>query len=125
MTITVTKESALQLMRDVVDEYGEHQTATCLYQLDGNPCCIVGQVLHRAGLSVDQLKVLDDGSPNFVGAADIASLVNDEELMHRLDLSVERDAVMVLRTAQKRQDNAEDWGSALAAAVEHAAQVYP
>ena len=111
---------ALEMLIDVVDQYGEDTVyekvpltqgnqvievggTGCRYQYQRQPSCIVGHVLHRAGVPMDVLENLDmSGSP----AGSIYGTVKDP------------DARTVLDAAQIKQDAGETWGDALRAAKE-------
>ena len=121
MAIELTPRRALELMREVVAEYGaDHvyvdpngRTAdgldgvTCVY-VDwkaSRPSCLVGHALFRAGVTVEQLAELDyaeDGSDINGVYSDAFELVDGAEL--------------VFSAAQMAQDKGQTWGTALARA---------
>lgn len=104
---------ALELITDVVDQYGEdtvyekvdlvHGGTGCQYQSNGTPSCLVGIALSRAGMPSDGLYELDD----FGIAADMLSSHVDH---------VKDDAALVFWSAQHVQDSGGTWGEALASA---------
>jgi hypothetical protein len=72
----IDKRRALELLIDVVDQYGEDVVyekvehvsgsgvAVCHYQYKGQPSCLVGHVLARAGAPMELLYELDTyGTP--------------------------------------------------------------
>lgn len=117
----VNARRALELLIDVVDQYGEDYVYEkrpltledgeergnigigCRYQYKEQPSCLVGHVLFRAGAP---LKNLIEADVNGVPA-------------NKLDLEkfgLDGGARMVLEAAQAHQDNGENWGLALDAA---------
>ena len=62
-TTFVSAKRAIELLKEVVEEAGrDHIQIKCRYEHNG-PCCIIGRVLSKLGLSLDQLRQLDiDGS---------------------------------------------------------------
>lgn len=108
---------ALELMTDLVDAYGEDYVYgransevslipdDCRYELDGHPSCLVGHVLHRAGVTISQLLDLDTHgtSPGeFSG----------------MGLDVTDEAGELLGRAQGMQDLGVPWGRCLQVARE-------
>lgn len=102
---------ALELLIDVVDQYGEdvvyqkvpldrNNGVGCRYEYEGNPSCLVGHVLVKAGADLSVLKGLDViGAP----ADKIYTLVG----------GVDPAASRVLQAAQDIQDRGDSWGEAL------------
>jgi hypothetical protein len=110
----VDKRRALELLIDIVDQYGEDVVyervpkvaggsgMVCQYQDRGQPSCIVGHVLARAGVPMDVLYELDVlGAP----ADRLGSHVR-----------VDGQAAQVLNAAQCVQDAGKTWGEALESA---------
>ena len=77
---------------------------TCLYAHDGHPDCIVGEVLHEAGVDIPTLESFRDEG--------IRELWFDK----RLPICVTFGAVLVMHRAQVAQDRGDCWGTALASA---------
>lgn len=105
MSIELTPERALELLREVVAEHGEDTTAGCMYVDEGVPHCIAGEAYFRAGVTAAQLLAAEGSnadSPKFI-----------------LDFGVPRQAAEVVACAQSVQDNGDTWGEALAAAEEY------
>jgi hypothetical protein len=118
---------ALQLLREVVAErpdyvYRPPNAASddamepCVYQHGGQPSCVVGHVLVRAGRPITALTVLDDEGVS-------ASMLNS------FDGTIEEIAADILREAQRIQDRAwfrhddtATWGAALASAERYASE---
>jgi hypothetical protein len=100
---------AVELLIDVVEQYGEdhvyervpNTVDSCRYEYSGQPSCIVGHVLHRAGVPIDVLKSFDDNDDG----------VSANVLYEYLDVT--EDAANVLGWAQGLQDSGHTWGRAL------------
>lgn len=101
---------ALELLTDIVDQYGEDtvyekvpllgdQGTGCRYEYEGQPSCMVGIALHRAGASLAFLNGLDK-----IGAP--ADRLKPEK-------GVEIQAARVFQAAQECQDTGKTWGQAL------------
>jgi hypothetical protein len=116
MSIELSAERAIELLREVVAEYGEDHVYTtqegqranegpCLYVHGDQPGCIAGHVYHRAGLTLDQLRAQEGSTARGLGF---------------IDLGVSADVADLLSRAQDRQDKGYTWGEALAAAIEAA-----
>ncbi|MFI0211975.1 hypothetical protein ACH4OV_25305 [Streptomyces diastaticus] len=117
--IKVTPEQVLDVMREVVAEAGEEFVyepptglGVCLYvhRPHGGgasvPGCLVGQVLHRLGVPLDELteheaQLARTMAPKLVDAGEGADLL-----------------VTALDNAQAIQDGGHSWGAALRAAEE-------
>jgi hypothetical protein len=110
----IDKRRALELLIDIVDQYGEGVVyervpkvaggsgMVCQYQDRGQPSCIVGHVLARAGVPMNTLYELDVcGTP--------------ADRLNR-DVGVDGQAAQVLNAAQCVQDAGKTWGEALASA---------
>lgn len=120
MTIHIDKETALAELRAVVTEFGDDYVYGgdidgCVYVLDGQPSCIVGQVLHRVGVPITTLETFDTAS--FEGESAPVSELQRKDLLTAASIALDSDAFEVLRVAQKYQDNGHTWGTALAEAV--------
>lgn len=107
-TIKVDLARAVALLREVVAEYGEEfiydgsTAADCVYMRDGEPSCLVGHALYRAGE-----RVFEEGMCPSLAARTV---------------NVTSSADAVFSAAQDRQDNGATWGEALAAALARAAE---
>lgn len=84
---------------------GPDDTAKCWYVYGGQPSCLVGQVLHRLGVSVEMLSTLEDRS---VRAA--VRVLADHGV-----LTLSSETIIALRVAQAKQDGGSSWGEALRA----------
>lgn len=120
MTIELTPERALELLREVVAEYGEDHvyadptgvqadagsSAFCKYVDEDNerPSCLVGHVLFRAGVTISQLLDMDNSEDPAIGDVETDAFTMSPA------------ARAVLRAAQRAQDCGSTWGAALAAA---------
>lgn len=115
----LTGPRALELLREVVAEQPdfvyervpvEDLGPSCLYQFDGKPSCIVGQVLFRHGWSIGELAALDARRP----------LPAAHCLPSKL---VDSDARAILNEAQGFQDSGVPWRSVLQAIVRPASML--
>lgn len=107
---TLTAERSLELLEEVVTEAGEDYVysfnygyqGTCVYVSDGKPACLVGRVLAKHGVPVQELAAWDNLAN--IGASAIdqvnAPFITDE-------------ALKILLTAQLTQDDGATWGQAL------------
>ena len=104
MSERLTKARALELMREVVAEYGENYVyptvgGVCRYVDDGgSPSCLVGHVLHRFGVPLKDIERHEDSD-----AATVARILTNATPR----------AQDVLREAQGHQDRGSLWGVAL------------
>lgn len=113
--IEITEKIALRLLEQVIsgkedfvykaDQRAEGNTPVCLYVEDGAPSCLVGQVLARAGVSVDVLSSIDSANSGQSESIDEAYLGDD--------VKIDDDARFVLSKAQVWQDSGFTWGRAL------------
>lgn len=118
LTEPLTVETALALLREVVAERPAHvyvraitgdpiKGSYCVYELDGKPSCLVGQVLHRHGVPLARLREFDKViSPAYELPSDL----------------IDEGAGRVLQAAQSAQDSGQSWAEALSAA-EHRARI--
>jgi len=113
---------AVELTEEVVAEKGEDfvYRDECSYVVvnDYNkvPGCIVGQVLHKAGISIEVLGILDEVVTSG-GFTTVASLA------HAGILDLDDKTEMFLNTVQEMQDGQEQYGAALRSAKIDAASV--
>ena len=132
-TILIDTDRALALLHEVVDPnplfvYQPSPAAlpwvssACLYVRDGEPSCLVGQVLARAGVAVEDLARMDKGTPDS-GTEDEPVGDGDSESAFEVlwengalpdYLEVTPDAADILVHVQSRQDQGIAWGDALA-----------
>ena len=115
----ITYPRALELLQEVIAEFGEDYVypqfepeaagdrgavMECFYVRDDAPSCIVGHVLYRAGVTLDELRAVegwtpvDQQAPQFGIWADIL-------------------ACGLLADVQDEQDSGRSWGEALAEAL--------
>lgn len=121
--IDLTPKAALDLIKEAVDERGKGyiyppslidsltKDGSCLYADKGQPSCLVGVVLHKAGISVAALKRFDRHKD--------AGVPTELVEVGLLDIPVE--SALILTRAQSLQDTGHTWGDALKEAREHAA----
>lgn len=116
----VDKATVLELLREVVAEKGEDYvyeasyTASyqCVYVLHGECSCLVARVLHKLGVSIEDLARLDTSSEG--GGAVAVWQAIEVDLIPGLTFTPEaREALM---SAQFAQDGFKTWGEALQAA---------
>lgn len=127
--IHLTTERVRELLKEAVTERGEdhvyvkpmktkhgydNNTEGCNYvhtpEMDGRqeggfqPGCLVGLVLHKAGLPLDELYARDHGdlAPSYL-----------RQLEHRSLITFEDDVPDLLGRAQSRQDDGKPWGGAV------------
>jgi hypothetical protein len=105
-SIRITARVARRLLREVVAEAGRDHLATdmCTYvHVTGErPHCIVGRVLYRAGVTLDELSAMDNVTPTNIDRVRMPSRV-----------WLTWPARMVLCRAQHVQDWGHPWGKAL------------
>lgn len=108
----LTYDRAVELAREVVAEFGEEYTypashkraesessiPSCVYVHEGCPSCLVGQILHRHGVSLDEL-----AKNEFRGAWFIAEDLAGADAKTRLFLD----------TVQDKQDGGATWAQAV------------
>lgn len=94
----------LAMLDDIVSQFPDDHTARCIYFNDDGPVCIVGQVLHRIGVTLEDL-----GGPQsdatFMTLCEYSPLVAGR---------FTQDARVLLDRVQYRQDESETWREALA-----------
>lgn len=114
--IDLTPEVAISLMEKAVEKRGANyvyqqvkkkdaygwENEACVYEHKGAPSCLVGEVLHEAGVTLSALKRFDK-----TDTGGITSLVDDGVL------SIPKVTAQVLGVAQEAQDGGETWGGAL------------
>lgn len=109
-----TDEQVFATLREVVAERPEHVyekpegwgpdgAIQCFYVHPDGPGCLVGQVMHRLGVSLEEMSQHEGSGPYvFQRAGHISHFAAD-----------------VLETAQSSQDEGDTWGDALSAAERH------
>lgn len=109
---SLTYERAVELAREVVAEFGEEYTypashkrlehadgvPSCVYVHEGRPSCLVSQILHRHGVSLDEL-----ANNEFRGAWFVAGDLAGADAKTRLFLDV----------VQSNQDGGTTWAQAV------------
>lgn len=108
----LTYDRAVELAREVVAEFGKGYVypesikvveiggtqPPCLYVHEDKPSCLVGHILHKHGVSLEELSMKE-----FIGARLVSS-----ELAKADDK-----ARFFLASAQESQDKGETWGTAV------------
>lgn len=109
-SIRITARVARRLLREVVAEAGRGHVIQdgCTYVgvVSAGPHCLVGRALHRAGVTENELYVMDHSSPTSIAGVEVPRRV-------RLTGPARR----VLAQAQAWQDQGDSWGRALDAAL--------
>lgn len=116
----ITKTEVLEHLRDVVEGTGEdyvyqpttpdgvpaarHDGGSCWYIRDGLYSCIAARVLHRLGVSRDELASQEGKSIRFA--------------IYCLGVDFDEGAIEPLAYAQTAQDHGATWGEALRCAEE-------
>jgi hypothetical protein len=115
--IEIDGPKALDLMAEVVagreDYVYERAGGFCVYAANGQPSCLVGQALARAGVTVAMLEEMDSKFET-----DIQHVREPE------GLTLDDEARDFFGVAQRRQDDGEPWGKALADAEAEALALY-
>lgn len=121
--IYVSKSDVATGLKAIVAEYGEdfvyqqrdtHFGSHCVYVWQGEPDCIVGKLLHRLGVPVEQLARGDGEVGHPVGLL-AGSLV--EHLEELGVISAECGVSEILDRAQSRQDSGRTWGQSVREAL--------
>lgn len=123
--IHIDAARALELLAAVVAEHGPdtvylvpEDRKKCLYA-HGTVCgCLVGHALHRAGLTMDELALMDIEDT----AEGLGTGIRDAWIPARVQLTGA--AREVFEVAQGAQDKGKRWGEALDSARRYAAE-YP
>jgi hypothetical protein len=124
----LTYDRAVELAREIVAEFGEdyvypedhkkHEygdddnqggNMLCVYVHNDQPSCIVGQILHKHGVSIEELK-----EHEFRGASTASWATTEAEEKARFFLS----------EVQSQQDRGYPWGSSLTFALDQVGQFY-
>lgn len=109
-SIRITARVARRLLREVVAEAGwDHVVRDgCTYMDVWRRCpnCIVGRVLHRAGVTEEELSEMDARTPTVIARVQLPARV-----------WMSRPARRVLEIAQVVQDDEQPWGMALDTAL--------
>lgn len=107
--ITITRDIALQLLEDAVDERGADYVyphiGNCTYTENGKPSCGVGLALYSAGVPITRLEALDT-------KGHIPSVYSIDRLLRDV-VDFQGDAISVLGAFQSEQDYGAPWGEAL------------
>lgn len=112
--ITITKVSALEGLKALVEEYGEdfvyeqntdEDALSCAYVRGGEPSCMIGKFLAAVGVPLERLERADT-----LGGDPATHLIN--KLVNEGVLDVEYGVRGILATAQVTQDSGDTWGSA-------------
>lgn len=116
--ITITRLSAFNGLKAIVEEYGddfvyqkeyEDGEPSCVYVRDGEPSCLVGKFLAAAGVPLKLLQRADA-----LGGTPAEALIETLRLAEIID--VEMGVSVMLGAAQARQDGGDTWGTALRSA---------
>lgn len=124
--INIDFEQAKTLLSEVVEEAGEDfvYQDSCVYETLGEPSCMVGRVLAKAGVAVDTLRLMDmvqawspvnEYGERIYSTTDFATVVQSGKFSNAF--TVDNGALELLHEAQVRQDNRDPWGEAQARAL--------
>jgi len=112
--IVIDEDRALELLRNRIrgneDFVYQRHEDMCFYIYDGCPSCLIGQVLHDAGVSIEDLSIMDGNIENGYDT-DIASLYLERLLPDNLSLTWP--AIQIFVFAQGEQDKGISWGQVL------------
>ena len=103
--IKLTCQDILLYANEAIEEKGEdyvYGLYPCHYVMANKPSCLVGNIMHRAGIS---LEVLEE---NEGGAYGLLSVLKTRKL-----IEIDANAEMFLIVAQRAQDNRVSWGNAV------------
>lgn len=93
---------------DIYREKFADTESLCMYQLDGEPGCLVGQAMFELGLDPETIKEFDD--LNSFGSEAIRAVVYLRDDVFELD---DADELEFLSYAQSAQDEGQTWGEAI------------
>jgi hypothetical protein len=124
--INIDFEQAKTLLSEVVEEAGEDFVyhGECMYSHWGEPGCIVGRVLAKAGVPSEVLtnmdrvhswSPVDEHGERIYSTTDFATVVQSGAFSNRF--TVEHGALELLHEAQARQDARDPWGEVQATAL--------
>lgn len=116
MTV-ITFDMALEALNAAVDEKGadfvyQGEGTFCTYAAYDEPSCIVGNALHRLGVSISTLEKMDHC---MIGGAVISS-PKVLDVLEDSGFDLDYEAIVLLSTAQVLQDDEVPWGDAVRAA---------
>lgn len=118
--------SMLRALKQVVAEAGEEWTYVrrpnkvgmgtgCVYVFNGEPDCIAGRVLHKLGVSVEDLSIWE---------GKVCAQMSQAEIYKFPAVPFSDSTLNVLNTAQDASDSGYTWGHALSSALDYARVVY-
>lgn len=81
----------------------------CQYVYEGQPACIVGQVLHQLGFDLIPLRYFSGDAVEAFG------------MVAPLGSEMDGDAIQLLQQAQIHQDTSRPWGESVALAIQETA----
>lgn len=111
----------LEVAEEIVNEFGHDYiyvkppSNLCQYVHEGQPSCLVGQILVRLGAQVDVLEVPEHYSiiQNGHGLGVTEFLTQLAPTTETLGFTLTRNAIAVLECIQNTQDTGNTWGRAL------------
>ena len=126
--ITINLEQGIALLDGLVEEKGAGflYSGPCNYERNGQPDCLIGQALAKAGVPIQTLRKMDtldwspvdeDGNKVFTGT-DISTILYSHEFDG--DFILDEEATNLFAEAQRLQDLQEPWGEAVKSAKAHA-----
>lgn len=130
MSIILSMETVNPVLDELLKEFGEDYVypalrngyRDCAYAKDNQPSCLVGHVLHRLGVPVEDLNFLDNQRDSQLSTLAGSDKYWDEYedapvlALALIGVAWEDDAISLLSVAQTYQDVGETWGTAVAQA---------
>lgn len=112
--IELTTDSVISVLDELVREVGECfvYSGACKYVKGGEPSCLVGQVLAKAGVPLERLERADKAELGAGQAADKLLFALRNEGVVNFDDEV----AILLKQAQQRQDIRNTWAESVAGA---------
>lgn len=117
--ITLTVDTVNPVLDALLKEFGEDyvypgsKDKACYYVANGQPSCLVGQVLYRLGVPIETLEEYDEVGSVFELSNSEYSL-DGKTALERGGVSVGDDRVLnILDSAQGWQDQGKTWGEAV------------
>ena len=123
---SISYEEASELIDRAIAERGEDfvYQDSCVYETLGDPSCMVGRVLAKAGVPIETLRMMDmvdkwspvnEYGERIYTTTDFATVVQSGKFSNAF--TVDNGALELLHEAQVRQDNRDPWGEAQARAL--------
>lgn len=117
-TIELTADKARQYMREAVEDagadyvYRQHHSE-CLYVVGGEPACLIGHVLIKAGVGVEEFPTREGDDPLGLLGFREGQKGRAREREQLSGIAANESVARALTAAQEMQDAGATWGSAL------------